>query len=151
MTVAVGHCPVIRDESSCPDLPFATTFTVVDATGRVVMTVRSGADGHFRVAMRPGKYVLEAPMKLPRAVPTPVTVDAGHYTDVTMHFDTGVRYPVSRHNFPDVVAKALRQGNDLREVVPTLPGGRDSRTFVRNVQKFLRSPRKLWTRLTEEP
>jgi hypothetical protein len=91
LTVAVGHCPVIRDESSCPDIPIATTFTVVDATGKVVMTVRSGADGHFRVAVRPGKYVLEAPMKLPRAVPTPVTVDAGHYTAVTMHFDTGVR------------------------------------------------------------
>jgi hypothetical protein len=88
----VGHCPVIRDESSCPEIPIATTFTVVDSgTGRSVMTVKSGADGHFRVAVRPGKYVLEAPMKLPRTVPTPVTVDAGHYTDVTLHFDTGVR------------------------------------------------------------
>jgi hypothetical protein len=88
----MGHCPVIRDESSCPEIPIATTFTVVDTgTGRAVMTVKSGADGHFRVAVRPGKYVLEAPMKLPRTVPTPVTVDAGHYTDVTLHFDTGVR------------------------------------------------------------
>jgi hypothetical protein len=87
----MGHCPVIRDESSCAEIPIATTFTVVDLTGTVVMTVRSGADGRFRVAVRPGKYVLKAPTKLPRMVPTPVTVDAGHYTDVTMHFDTGVR------------------------------------------------------------
>ncbi len=91
VTVARGHCPVIRDESSCADIPIATTFTVLDATGKTVMTVQSGADGHFRVAVRPGKYVLEAPTKLPRTVPTPVTVDAGHYTDVTIRFDTGVR------------------------------------------------------------
>jgi hypothetical protein len=92
LTVAVGHCPVMRDESSCPDIPIAAAFTVLDAgTHKIVTTVRSGADGHFRIAVRPGRYVLEAPMKLPRAVPTPVTVDAGQYTNVTMRFDTGVR------------------------------------------------------------
>jgi hypothetical protein len=95
VTVSTGKCPVIHDESSCPYRPVAAEFLVVDpASGTIVMTVRTGTDGRFRVAVRPGRYLLRpvGPVGAPGATATTTAdVTAGRYTDVTMRLDSGIR------------------------------------------------------------
>jgi hypothetical protein len=96
MTVIDGGCPVLRADSPCPDRPIAAHLSILDATtGAIVGTVDSGSDGHFSVALHPGSYVLRpenaagAPPR--RSGVTTVTVEAGHYTPVTIRFDSGIR------------------------------------------------------------
>jgi hypothetical protein len=70
--------------------------SIVDtATGALVTTVDSGTDGRFSVAMKPGRYSITLINKggaLPRlAAPVTVTVRSGHFADVTLHIDSGMR------------------------------------------------------------
>ncbi len=87
-------CPVEIEGSPCPDQPFAATIKIVQA-GKEVDTVESGKDGRFRVLLEPGDYVLEPAGPNPGAPPTgqpiPVTVKPDAFTQVTLHFDSGIR------------------------------------------------------------
>jgi hypothetical protein len=101
MAVVDGGCPVLRPDSPCPDKPLAARITVTEpgptdsASAAVVTTVDAGADGRFRVPLRPGRYLLRPAnptgARLPRADPVTVTVDPGRYTTVTIRFDSGIR------------------------------------------------------------
>lgn len=88
-------CPVMRADEPCPDRPFAATIVVRDAGGRDVATVRSGADGRFRVALPPGGYTLVPlspnPGTPPYASPQLAAVEPGRYTFVTVRYDSGIR------------------------------------------------------------
>src|SRR5207237_5027505 len=70
-------CPVERINSPCPPHPLAATVVVRDAAGAELARFTSGADGRFKVNLRPGTYGLtgltigSSPM--PRPIPTSVT------------------------------------------------------------------------------
>ncbi len=61
----------------------------------VVATARSGADGRFRVALAPGRYIVvggtPGSFVPPIARPLEITVVAHRFTAVTLRFDTGIR------------------------------------------------------------
>jgi hypothetical protein len=93
MVLLGPQCPVMSLENPCPDLPYQAWITVRRTTGGVVTRVRSGEDGHFRVGLRPGQYVLdpESGDPFPVATEQEATVVEGVYTDVVVSFDTGIR------------------------------------------------------------
>jgi hypothetical protein len=55
--------------------------------------IRSAEDGRFRIGLRPGSYLLhpESGNPFPVAGEVEVEVKEGVYTEVTIHFDTGIR------------------------------------------------------------
>jgi hypothetical protein len=85
-------CPVQRAGQSCAK-GYATTLVVYRAKGhRRVKTVRTTSDGHFRVVLSPGRYVLEgARPGPPLARSTTAVVLPQRFTRVTVSFDTGIR------------------------------------------------------------
>jgi hypothetical protein len=86
-------CPVQQVGNPCPDQPYQAWIDVRDSGGSQITRVQSGTDGHFRVGLAPGSYVLhpESGNPLPRASNQQVEVVAGTYTSVTISFDTGIR------------------------------------------------------------
>jgi hypothetical protein len=96
VTVVDGGCPVVRLESPCPDRPLPARLTVTDAgSATIVATADTDPAGHFRLALRPGQYLVRAVnpngAPLPRAAPITTTVTAGRYTTLTIRFDSGIR------------------------------------------------------------
>jgi hypothetical protein len=90
-------CPVERvpPDPACAARPVAdATILVVDAEGKTVATVATGADGTVLVAVPAGTYVLQ-----PQAVtgmmggaqPVNVTVVDGAATPAAVSYDTGIR------------------------------------------------------------
>lgn len=86
-------CPVAQVNDPCPDQPYQAWMDIRDADGRNVTRIQSDADGHFRVGLESGSYMLhpESGNPLPRASDQQVDVAAGVYTAVTVDFDTGIR------------------------------------------------------------
>jgi hypothetical protein len=96
VTVLDPVCPVQRADPPCPARPVAARLSVLDATtNAAVATVDSSTDGHFSLALAPGRYTLRAisvggaPPHSPVLIS--VAVQSGRYTTVTVHFDTGIR------------------------------------------------------------
>jgi hypothetical protein len=88
--------PVEQIGGPANERPYEAAVRVVRAgSGDVVASVRSGADGRFRVNLAPGRYTLIATSRgngrLPYAPPVDVTVLAHSLVDVTIRFDTGIR------------------------------------------------------------
>jgi hypothetical protein len=87
--------PVCRVGVPC-SRPIGATLSITDATGRVILSVASGADGHFRADLPPGTYTL-LPLPLqpgtfyPHAMSLTVNVGPGAYTHVDVVYDTGIR------------------------------------------------------------
>lgn len=97
--VAGPTCPVQRypPDPRCAPRPLAATLRIRRAAGGArAETVRSGSDGRFRVRLAAGQYVVTpltrpgSPFPRPPA-PTRVRVRAGHFTDITITYDTGIR------------------------------------------------------------
>lgn len=97
--VAGPTCPVetVPPQPGCAPHPLAATLRVRRVGGRFpATTVRSGADGRFRVRLSAAVYTVRA---LPRGgspLPRPpasrrVRVHAGHFSFVTITYDTGIR------------------------------------------------------------
>lgn len=90
-------CPVEREDTPCPDQPYAGARLRITEreTGDVAATVTADEQGRFRVPLAPGEYVIDAEptegRPLPFAKPVDVTVRPDEYTDVTVAFDTGIR------------------------------------------------------------
>jgi hypothetical protein len=98
VTVVDQGCPVIYGSTPCPTQPLRAQIVVVrPPSATVVAQVVSDSDGRFRIPLPPGHYTVNpqnlnsAP--LPVARPQQVDVHAGSYTEVTVHFDSGVRQP----------------------------------------------------------
>lgn len=88
--------PVARAAGPPNERPYEAAVRVVRAgSDDVVATVRSGANGRFRVNLAPGRYTLigETPANglPPYAAPVEVTVVAHSFTAATISFDTGIR------------------------------------------------------------
>lgn len=96
VTVVDQGCTVVHPSTPCPSHPVrATVVAVRTGSSGSAGQVESDADGHFRMTLAPGTYVLRAKnltgAPVPRAMPTQVEVPDGSYVDVTIHFDSGIR------------------------------------------------------------
>ena len=93
--VTIGPtCPVVQENSPCPDQPFQARIDVL-RDGDVVTSFKSGEDGNFRVPLEPGTYTLQGVSPgegvPPYATPVDVIVSAGAFTQVDIVFDSGIR------------------------------------------------------------
>jgi hypothetical protein len=90
--VLVGPmCPVERVGSPCPDRPSAAVVRVTGPRGEV--TVRSGSDGRFQIALAPGRYTLRASgsSSIQNSQPAEIRVVSGRWTTATVLVDSGIR------------------------------------------------------------
>jgi hypothetical protein len=95
-TVVDGGCPVEVEGSPCPSRPVTARLTAVSvATGVQVGATTSDADGRFRMALPPGSYRLHAVnltgAPFPRTSPVDFEVTRARYTEVTVHFLSGIQ------------------------------------------------------------
>jgi hypothetical protein len=96
VTVLIGGCPVERVDQPCRERAVSVALAIVNpATNALVATVTSGADGVFRAATPPGRYLVRSATPtgplMSHAPPVAVEVVAGHYTSVTLRFESGIR------------------------------------------------------------
>ena len=95
--LAGPQCPVVVQNSPCPDQPVPNAGIQVSEAGSGEMVARVNADenGRFLIRLRPGRYVAEAVVASnggpPSAKPVDVTVRAHEFTRVVIPLDTGIR------------------------------------------------------------
>lgn len=96
--VLIGpQCPVVREDTPCPDAPYAADIEVWDAerTQLVTTFATDEKDGLFRVELPPGDYYLDPqePREgvLPIAEGRVVTVPEEGFTEVTITYESGIR------------------------------------------------------------
>jgi hypothetical protein len=96
-TVFLGPtCPGPVDPSATDEpcvTPYSAQLAILDADGKAVTHVTSGADGTFQVDLPPGDYTV-APQNgdpIPSAPSQPVSVEPGKYTEIQVNYDTGMR------------------------------------------------------------
>jgi len=93
--ISPAHPGPIR-QGETGSAPYKTTIVVWNATdGREVKRVETGSDGRFYIPLSPGTYRVGSPQQqgrfLPRANEETVSVIAGKFSQVTLHFDSGMR------------------------------------------------------------
>lgn len=85
--------PVCIEGSPCEET-FAAAFTV-RRHGFAVRRFDSDVEGRFAVDLAPGDYLVvpdpDAPILDPEGQARAVTVDVEGFTEVELHFDTGIR------------------------------------------------------------
>jgi hypothetical protein len=77
----------------CGDKPYQASFIVLNANMQPVTEFQTDAQGKFEVTLPPGEYTLRAQRsgRYPVAADVDVTVKKGEYTEVSVHFDSGLR------------------------------------------------------------
>jgi hypothetical protein len=87
-------CPVqVAGASPCLT-PYAALLVIVDSNGNKVASISSGPDGHFRVPLAPGDYVIQPASGqggIPSGTPVAFSVVADTYVDVEVDYDSGIR------------------------------------------------------------
>lgn len=89
--------PVVREDSRWPARPLRGRVLALPVGGGSgpAAEVDSDADGYFRLELAPGDYEIRSRnltgAPVPRARPVMVHVMAGAFTDITIHFDSGIR------------------------------------------------------------
>jgi hypothetical protein len=86
-------CPVVQAGQPCPDQPYQATLTVNSRDGTRLTQVQADSQGHFRIQLKPGDYVLhpESRNTLPFAAEQALHVEAGRFTRLTVSYDSGIR------------------------------------------------------------
>jgi len=86
-------CPVVQQGQECPDQPYPATLTVNNLNGIPIAQFQSDEQGRFQVMLVPGEYILhpESPNGLPFAGDQSFMVETGHYTQITVHYNSGIR------------------------------------------------------------
>jgi hypothetical protein len=86
-------CPVVQPGQECPDQPYQATLTVKTLDGVQIAQFHSDEQGHFRVPLVPGEYILhpESPNGIPSAGDQSFVVETGRYTQITVNYDSGIR------------------------------------------------------------
>jgi hypothetical protein len=84
--------PVCRINQSC-DRPAANLRLRFVRNGMTVAAARTDGRGHYRVALRPGRYAVRSTSNGLGSIiePSQVTVQAGRYARVNFYRDTGIR------------------------------------------------------------
>lgn len=86
-------CPVQRPERTCTH-PYQAWLTIRrEPSNTVARRLRSAPDGRFTAPLSAGRYLLvpRNDKPFPRARPQTVTVTRHRFTEVTVHFDSGIR------------------------------------------------------------
>jgi len=85
-------CPGVQGDE-CPDGPYPATLTVVNRSGVQIAQVRADDEGHFRIPLVPGEYILhpESPDGVASAGDQAFVVETGRYTQLTITYDSGIR------------------------------------------------------------
>lgn len=88
-------CPVVREDTPCPDQPFQATIVVwsSERTQRV-RTFTTDEQGGFRVALLPGRYYIDpqpSSGQPPSPIPQTVAVLPGQFVQITVEYDSGIR------------------------------------------------------------
>ena len=87
-------CPgPVHIDTPCPDMPYAGYLMVLDQAGNTAAEIQTKEDGSFQLALPPGTYRITTPpgKPLPSLSPLEVKVEAGQYTTVQLHLDSGMR------------------------------------------------------------
>ena len=86
-------CPVVQQGQACPDQPYQATLTIKSQNGGIIVQFPTDTQGQFRIPLEPGQYVLhpESPAGIPFAADQAIIVEAGQYTQILVHYDSGVR------------------------------------------------------------
>ena len=86
-------CPVVQQGQECPDQPYQATLTVNSPNGVQIAQFQTDEQGRFRVQLVPGEYILhpESPNGSPFAGDQSFVVETGSYTQITIHYDSGIR------------------------------------------------------------
>ena len=86
-------CPVVQQGQECPDQPYQATLTINNANGVQITRFQTDEQGRFKISLVPGEYILhpESPNSLPYAGDQTLTVQTGAYTQIVVHYDSGIR------------------------------------------------------------
>ena len=86
-------CPVVQQGQECPDQPYRATLTVRTQDGVQITQFQTDGDGHFKVSLVPGEYILhpESPNGIPFAGDQSFVVETGNYTQIIVNYDSGIR------------------------------------------------------------
>lgn len=86
-------CPVQTEDDPCPDEPYQAWIQIRNQQGLLVTRSQTDENGRLRIGLFPGLYVVrpESGDPFPVASEQEVTVVPDHFTEVTVHFDTGIR------------------------------------------------------------
>ena len=86
-------CPVVQQGQECPDQPYQATLTVQSPSGVQIAQFQTDEGGRFSVPLVPGEYILhpESPSGSPFAGDQAFSVETGQYTQLTVHYDSGIR------------------------------------------------------------
>ena len=86
-------CPVVQSGQECPDQPYEATLTVKTPGGVQITQFHSDEQGHFRVPLVPGEYILnpESSDGISSAGDQSFVVESGRYTQITVNYDSGIR------------------------------------------------------------
>jgi len=93
LTLLGPNCPVASEESPCPDEPYQAWIQIRNQQGLLVTRGQTDENGRLRIGLFPGLYRVrpESGDPFPVASEQEVTVVPDHFTEVTVHFDTGIR------------------------------------------------------------
>ena len=85
--------PVQLEATECADQPYQGKINILDEKGLLVQQYETDTDGHFRISLEPGTYILhpESKDRYPFADDQTVDVLANQFTEVIILFDTGIR------------------------------------------------------------
>ncbi len=94
--VTIGPtCPVVQEDTPCPDQPYQATIVVLEESGEEVTRVTSGEDGRFRLRLAPRSYTLvpQSPNAgaPPFASEVAVEVKEHEFAEVAIAYDSGIR------------------------------------------------------------
>jgi len=86
-------CPVEQVNHPCPDKPYQATLSVLTPARTKILEFQADTEGHFRIALAPGDYILhpESPNVIPHAAEQTFTVVTGQFTHLTVTYDSGIR------------------------------------------------------------
>ena len=86
-------CPIVQPGQECPDQPYQATLTVQSLSGVQIAQFQTDEGGRFNVPLVPGEYILhpESPNGLPFAGDQSFIVETARYTQITVHYDSGIR------------------------------------------------------------
>ena len=92
--VTIGPVSPVSRPGELDSRPYDATISIVRVSDScVVATISSGSDGTFRVALRPGRYLVRPSQGSPYPIAREqeVTVVAGQYAHVVVSYDSGIR------------------------------------------------------------
>jgi len=86
-------CPVVQVGQECPDQPYQAILSVTSPKGERIVQVQTDEQGHFKIPLQPGEYILhpESPNILPFANDQSVIIEADNFTQVIVNYDSGIR------------------------------------------------------------